>query len=267
MTGVELKLILDQAIDKAYSGYLDDTKADRLIRRALFRMVDKIYSGADTQKELDELYSFIVKNEQHAVSTNRFAVDNTTHPYMHLLRAAFIFETPLTFTFASGVFTSTGHNLRVGDTVVLAGATDVDSNGSYTVTRVKPNKFYIPLTYVDGTLTFRVLREATPKWSDRKHSPLHRATEYSPKYEQVFSDNFSVPNALLLDPQPQKVEIDYMMLPDQPIESDNNAVDLLNYYTEKFLYRLIDECVLAFAEETRDPQTRQVAAQTIVDNP
>ncbi len=267
MVGTEFFAILQQAYDKAYSGYLDETKANRLIRRTLFDLVDKIYSSADTQKEFDELYSMIVKNEVHLASAGIFPVDSFTNPYHHLLRAACIYRDAITFTFASGVYTSTGHTLRKGDVITLSGATDTTKNGNYTVTKVRPNKFYIDHTYVDGSLHLYSTAEASPKLSDRKRSSLHAANRYSPKYEQTFNDNFTVPNAIVFDPAPYQISIDYVMQPDFNIDVANSVTDLLSYYTEKFLYRLIRECVLTFAEETRDPQNRQMMAQGIIDNP
>ncbi len=267
MVGTEFYELFQQAADKDYSAYLDSTRANRLIQRSLIRMVEKIYSSDDSQKESDELYSMIVKNEEHLVTGGVFATDNFDFPYMHLLRLACIYRDQITFSFASGVFTSAGHTLRKGDVLTLSGATDTNQNGNYTVTKVRPGKFYIPLTYEDGSLHLIRTFEATYKRSDRKFSSLHSATVFSPKYEQSFNDTFTVPNALILDPAPYKIKFDYVMKPDLTIDVENDATDLLLYYNEKFIYRLIDECVLTFAEETRDPQNRQIMAQTIVDNP
>jgi hypothetical protein len=267
MVGSEFFLELQQAYDKAYTGYLDATKANRLIKRSLYRMVSKVYSGADTQKEFDELFSFIVKDETHSVTTDRLGVDRLTYEYMHLLRMAFVYtETIPTFTYSNGIYTC-AHQLRTGDTLTLTGATITANNKDYVVTKVRPGKFYIDLTYVDGTLKLKRTFEASPKRSDLKKNPLHKATMYSPKYDSTHDDNFAKPNAFILDPQPNTVIVDYVMKPDIEIDVENTVVDLLGFYTEKFLYRLIDECVVTFSEESRDYNHRQVGTQTIIDNP
>ena len=266
MLGSEFFLELQQAYDKAYSGYLDSAKANRLIRRSLIRMVEKIYRDSDTQKESDELFSMVVLDETHSVSTDRFAADNLNFKYMHLLRMAFTFSDSIpSFTYGNGYYTCTGHNLREGDVLTLSGATT--GNGVYTISKVRKDKFWLPLVYVDGTLTLTRTFEASPKRSDRKKSKLHAANKFSPRYSQTHDDNYAVPNAWILDPAPSSVIVDYVMFPDLEIDVDNAVVDLSNYYSDKFLYRLIDECVLTFSEEVRDYQGRQVANQAIIDNP
>ena len=62
MTGQDFFNQLQQKYDKAYSQYLDNAKANRLIKEAIYRLVDKLYSNLDTQKEYDELIE-LIQNE------------------------------------------------------------------------------------------------------------------------------------------------------------------------------------------------------------
>lgn len=266
MTGAEFYLQLQNAYDKAYSAYLDAANANRLIRRSIIRMVDKIYSTNDTQKEGDELASLIVKNETHLTPAGRITADTFTYPYLHLLRMGARYKESITFTYANGVFSSSS-NLRKGDVLTLSGATNPASNKDYTVTKVRPGKFYLDLTYVDGVLNLYRTFEATSKTSDRKISYTSTAEIYNPRYEQTYFAGSLIPNAFTVEPVPYSVTIDYVMLPDQDIDVENDVSDLLDYYTEKFLYRLIDECVKTFAVQTHDYQTAQALANEIMENP
>lgn len=266
MTGSEFFLELQNAYDKAYSTYLDSDNANRLIKRSLYRLVDKLYSGNDTRKEDDELFSLQVKNETVSVTGGILPIDDLTYPYLHLLRMACVYKETVTFTYSKGIFYST-HNLRKGDTVEITGATDPAHNTTYTLTKAGKGKFYMDLTYVDGSMTINRTFEATPLRSYRKKSSYHTSEITSPKYEQSFDDNFLKPKSFTLEPIPTEAIVDYVMEPDVEIDVDDVVTDLNQYYTTKFLYRLIDECVKTFAEQTKDVAGVQMAAQVIIDNP
>ena len=185
MTGAEFYTILQQKIDKAYSAYIDTTKADRLIRETIYRLVEKLYSGLITQKETDELWSMIAK-EQAVVTAGALAISSLTN-YSHLFSMKFVYKDQITgFT--------------------------------YTPTKESP----------------RFELTGTP------------ARQFN------------------LTPQPASVIVDYMKTPTDIVSTSGTTITV---YTEKFLYRLLDECVMNYAEQVRDFELKQNVAQTIAINP
>lgn len=270
-TGAEFYAILQNRYDQAYSAYLDETNANRLIKQSLINLVDKLYSNNDTQKEDDELFSMLVKNETINVTGGVLPVDNLTFPYMHTLRMAFVYkETLANFSHtdaATDSYYSTTTNVRVGDVIEISGATDPNHNTTYTITKVRGLRFWMPFEYVDGTAKLKRVIEAKKLRSQDKKSTFSVGTQDFPRYQQTFDDNYLKPNAFVLTPAPTQVEIDYMIIPDQDIDVTDNISDLENYYSLKFLYRLIDECVFNFATQTRDIAGRQLSTQDIINNP
>lgn len=252
MTGAEFYTILQQKIDKAYSAYIDTTKADRLIRETIYRLVEKLYMGLVTQKEVDELSSMIVK-EQSVVTAGALATSSLTN-YAHLFMMRFVYEDAITgFTFASGVFTLNNHTIRKGDLIKYSGTT-------YPVTKVSKNTFTAAVPYTTGTITLYREFYASPRFSDRKKDIFHRPVKESPRYELVGAPA----RQFNLYPQPTSIVIDYMKTPTD-ISSTSGAQ--ITAYTDKFLYRLLDECVMNYAEQVRDFELKQNVAQTIAINP
>lgn len=267
MTGAEFYTYFNEKIDKAYSDYIDETKATRLFKEVLYRLVTKIYSNADTQKELDELGTMLVKNESVSVTGSVLPVDNLTFEYMHLMRMAFVYAEAQSFTYSNGDYLSSTHTLRKGDVLTLSGASNTATNGDYTVTYVSDSKFRIPLVYVDGTLSLTRTVEATPISSDRKKSSFHTPDKFNPGYELQYDDNFIDARSFVLSPVPSSVLIDYVCKPQIEIDATNTSAELLDYFPEKFIYRLLDEAFLAFAERTADANGAQMASRAIIDNP
>jgi len=228
-------------------------------------MIERIYSGADTQKEDDELFSLVVKDDTLQLSSGRLLVDDFTYPYGHMLRMAFVYKTQISFTYSNGVYTSAAHTLRAGDILKLEGATT--GNGDYTISKVRQGKFYLPLVYVDGTLSLVRTVEASPLKSDWKKSTLSTPDIYSPKYEQTYDDGAFITKAFLLKPVPSYVIADYVTTLPYTINVTDSTTDIENYYSKKLIYRWIDECVITFTENVRDYQGRQMAVQTVIDNP
>lgn len=252
MTGVEFYTILQQKIDKAYSAYIDTTKADRLIRETIYRLVEKLYSGLVTQKETDELWSLIVK-EATVVTASALAVSSLTG-YAHLFMMKFIYEDAITgFTFSNGVFTKANHNLRKGDVIKYSGTL-------YTITKVTKDTFIASVPYTTGTISQYREFYASPRFSDRKKDIFHTPVKESPKYELTGTPA----RQFNLTPQPSSVVVDYMKTPSDI--SSTSAVQITSY-TDKFLYRLLDECVMNYAEQVRDFELKQNVAQTIAINP
>lgn len=272
MTGNEFYLLLQQKIDKAYSAYIDAGKANRLIRDTIFRVCERVYTGLDTQKEFDEIWSLVIKNETQTVSNPYFDLAGLDRPYMHLFRLKMTFNTLLgdiSRTTSSGppyttVFTSNHHTVRVGDVVKVGSNTGVvDSITKTTFTTTSTGTLATgPVYLVRGF-------EAKPRVSDRKINVFHRPSIYQPEYE-IANRVSGVNNnrTLQLFPQPSEIEIDYMS---EPNETNGQIFTVttgtITAYSEKFLNRFADECVLNFADQVRDGELRQSAAQAIMVNP
>ena len=104
--------------------------------------------------------------------------------------------------------------------------------------------------------------------SDRKGSPFHKADMITPRFEAQ-SDGTSTPESFKISPSANlaTVNIDYVRTPPLDIDVANSTTTLEDYYSSKFLYRLMDECVLNFGTQTKDQLTRQMAQQDIIENP
>jgi len=260
MTGLDFYNQLQQKYDKAYSQYLDNAKANRLVKEALYRLCDKLYSNLDTQKEYDELIEFIKNDTAIAVSSGKAALPAD---YMHLFRVAFVYSDTITFTAGTldKEYVSVKHVLRKGD---FLNSAQNGSGTNYEVTKVKGNSFFLDTSSVSSPLYLVRTYEASPAFSDRKKGSLSGARKETPKYQ---TNTTGTNRELICSPSPYSAIMDYMMVPQHNIDVANNSTDLLDYYTEKFLYRLMDECVYSVATETRDYTNKRSAQETIIENP
>jgi len=99
--------------------------------------------------------------------------------------------------------------------------------------------------------------------SDRRISHLGLPTIEEPKYNQ--SDNFF--KVFPSEHKCDKVTVDYVSLPAINITVTDTVLDLENFYSQTLLYRLTDEAVKMFYQETRDPNQYTIADREMIDNP
>ena len=99
--------------------------------------------------------------------------------------------------------------------------------------------------------------------SDRRISHLGLPTIEEPKYNQ--SENFF--KVFPSEHKCDKVTVDYVSLPAINITVTDTFLDLENFYSQTLLYRLTDEAVKMFYQETRDPNQYMVADKEMIDNP
>lgn len=260
MTGVEFYNQLQQKYDKAYSQYLDNAKANRLIKEAMYRLCDKLYSSLDTQKEYDELIEMIKNEVGVSVTSGKATLPSD---YFHLFRIAFKYSDAVIFTAGtlSNEYVSSRHPLRKGDVVNSA----QDGSGTnYTVTKTSGNSFFLDIASVSSPVYLIRTFEASPAFSDRKKGSLSGARKETPKYQ---TNTTGTNRELICTPSPYSIVMDYMVLPPHNIDVANSSTDILDYYTEKFLYRLMDECVYSVATETRDYPNKRSSQETIIENP
>jgi len=260
MTGAEFYSQLQQKYDKAYSQYLDSSKANRLVKEAMYRLCDKLYSNLDTQKEYDELIEMIKNDVGVSVASGKATLPSD---YLHLFRVAFKYSDSIVFSSGSlsGEYVSSRHLLRKGDIVNSA----QDGSGTeYLVLKTSGNSFFLDSASASSPVYLIRTYEASPAFSDRKKGSLSAARKETPKYQ---TNTTGTNRELICDPAPYSIVMDYMVLPPHDIDVTDGVIDILDYYTQKFLYRLLDECVYSVATETRDYQNKRSSQETIIENP
>jgi hypothetical protein len=263
MTGAQFWSYLQQKIDKAYSAYLDNTKANSLIKESMYRMVDKFWRSQSLEREADEMLSLLVKGASVTPVAGVIKISTLLPNYMHIMYIVGNYEMPFTVTAVSGTtYTSPNHTLRKGDTVKF-------SSTNYSVTKVKGDTFTLSTGGLATGTYYRVISKSLKQMqSDRKGSPFHKADMVTPRFEAQ-SDGTSTPESFKITPSANLVNttIDYVRIPSLDIDVANTTTTLEDYYSSKFLYRLMDECVLSFGTQTKDQLTRQMAQQDIIENP
>jgi hypothetical protein len=263
MTGAQFWSYLQQKIDKAYSAYLDNTKANALIKESMYRMADKFFRSQSLEREADEMLSLLIKGASVTPVAGVIKISTLLPNYMHIMYLEGNWEMPFVVTAVSGTtITSVNHTLRKGDRVKFGVTT-------YTVTKVKNDTFDLSTSgLTTGTYYKLVNKEIKQIQSDRKGSPFHKADMNTPRFSPQ-SDGTSTPESFKIAPTVNltTVEIDYVRTPPLDIDVANTVITLEDYYSSKFLYRLMDECVLNFGTQTKDQLTRQMAQQDIIENP
>jgi hypothetical protein len=263
MTGSQFWSYLQQKVDKAYSAYLDNSKANALIKETMQRLVDKYWRRESLEIDADEMMPFLVKSQSIVPVAGIVKINTLLPNYMHIMYMVTNYEIPFVVTAVSGnLYTSANHTLRKGNTVKFGGT-------PYTVTKVKGDTFTLSTAgLATGTYLKLVSKEAKQMQSDRKGSPFHKADMVTPRFEPQ-TDGTSTPKSFKISPSANlaTIEVDYVRTPPLTIDVANTTTTLEDYYSSKFLYRLMDECVLSFGTQTKDQLTRQMAQQDIIENP
>lgn len=182
--------------------------------------------------------------------------------------------TAVTRTAVMVVTTDTAHNLRTGDSVTISGATGTGAlitnlNATHKVTMISRTKFSIPASGVSGTYTsggaitlnqyrnYMDVLTSNEKITEFKPSKQRPKVEFAEKLLKVHP----------LDETCSEITLDYMCLPAIEIDVADSANDLTKYYTDKFLYFIMDTIVQDFAAQARDMGLYQTGTQAIIDNP
>jgi hypothetical protein len=140
-TGADLYNFLQDGIDQAYSGYMNEPRANDLLREAEIKVAEKHYSTNKTQKTSDELSPLTVLDRSIPVRANRFR----TLPFR---------VTALTVVGTiANITVDAPHSLLVGDAVTVASvqgfAPGID--GQYVVASiVTPTQFTIAVPAQTG---------------------------------------------------------------------------------------------------------------------
>lgn len=260
MTGYNFYLTLQEKINKEYSDYLSPVKANRLMEDAAVRVIEDTYDKLIGMKEYEALSSVLIND--HLVDEFPIVVNDLPNGYTVLLGARPNYLTPITFTYTAGKFYSTGHSLRVGDTLRLTvGATVTD----VTVETVRPKYFTIDTAYTSGTLSLVLTSTAVNERVNRKNV-FSTATKYSPRFSVNFNPDNDERN-IVIKPVPTDAHIDYLSKLPVTFDANDTSTDLSDYYPSFFLNKTMDECVKQFGMRTKDQALYQNQRQEIIENP
>ncbi len=114
-----------------------------------------------------------------------------------------------------------------------------------------------------GTVKKLYYRNATYFAPDRDIAQLSKPTADNPGVRTSDSFLYILPEDHVCD----KVKMDYIKKPDVEIVITDTTTELLDYYTEKFLQRVVDEAMSIYYQTVRAPQQVQMTDNDIVQNP
>lgn len=278
MTGSEFSSIFDLKIDKAYSGFLNSTKKNRLFKEALILAIETKYKNLSGQKQFDEIIN-LIKTEQSFVPVSNVLslISAGVTDYQHLLSIKAKFTEPIpgiTIKSINGTSPATitisgTNNIRTGESYVISGVLGMlNINGTVYLKRLNSTTFSL---YSNSGLTVPVIGTGTyssggtfnkvyynyckPSFSDRKISTLGEPTINYPKFEMTQNSVKIYP----LDKTCTEVKIDYIIKPTVFIDSANSLVDLELTYPIKFLYYVADVSAQLFSESVKDQELFQTS--------
>lgn len=280
MTGLEFSNIFDLKIDKAYSGFLNPTKKNRLFKEALVLSIENKYKDLQSQKSYDEITMLIKTNQPFAPVSNQVSLITTgtlVTDYEHLLaiKAKFLTSMPgLTVTGATNttpiILSVNALNvLRTGNSIVVSGVFgNSAANGTHFLKRISRKKFelYSDITlltpvagngnYVSGgTIQLVNYNYCRKYYSDQKISTLGIPTVDAPKFEITQNLIKIYP----LEYSCSEVNMDYIKKSSVFITSTDNVIDLEDTYPVKFLYYVSDVASQLFSESIKDQELFQTS--------
>lgn len=221
--------------------------------------------------------SFALAAGAYTLNTGIVVTQATISDYWHLLAIKCLFNTPIygvkvtdaTNRTPIAITVNNRNIIRTGSQVVISGVTgNTAANGTF-YARVR-NDFQFDLysdvnlqtpvvgtgAYVSGGIVSIVNNNyASPLTSKMKQGVLNTPTPKDPYFE--------IANDLIkIHPLSQPcttVKIDYIRVPQVVIDVADAVTDLTLYYPEKFLYAILNEASVIFAQMTRDPELFQEA--------
>jgi hypothetical protein len=158
-------------------------------------------------------------------------------------------------------------NVRTGTKIRISGALGVTGlNGDFYCKERNRTTYYLYTdealltpavlsgTYQGSGQAHIIVKEyATRLHSDRRIAPSSNGDEWTPKFATDGNSIKLYPSYSVCE----SVKVDYLQNPFVTIDVLDNAVDLEQYYTFKYLMKIKDECVLSFMLQMRDlPQAQ-----------
>lgn len=196
MNSAEIKKNFEQKVDKAYTGYFDNSKMNRLFKDTMYRVVNEKLDNYGIQKNRDEISFLIKTNIVKPINNNKIAVADVAVQSITIVNPS-VYE----ITFA------TPHNVVAGDSITISGVqgtlTITQANGTFTPIVVDDYSLEIMVAsatgvYTAGTgkMTFTKLlndfyRLLTTKARVKENTEylVVAASNYSPIKIKVFEHN------------------------------------------------------------------------------
>jgi len=305
--GSDLLRKLKLKVNAPNSGNLTTLKADDFFSEALINLVSKKYEELAGTKNFDELKYYIKTDQlftptitqnpdntyTNKIYLNVLAPTPNISDYFHLLvcKVQYLQQLPFTIIAASNttpiIYTikeqnnlaSTDYQVTNPETYFVSGINgNTNANGTVYIKKINPKQFQgfkdvncqIPL--VGNGMMWANSNPIISKLYDRS------ASEYLSvaKYGQMSYPSFDYPkyeianNAIQFFPDFAPVKgatIDYMRNDFQQILTADSSIDLLQFYTTKWLQLLVDETALLYGESVKDMTTVSIAQKQIATNP
>lgn len=190
-TGATLSLYFDQKVSASYTGYLDNTKKNRLFKDALISITERIYRADYGQKEWDEI-TFLTRTEIPFIpSQNTFSTAS-------LKVSGVLVASATTFT----ITTLLPHQLTTGQSVTISGITGTltmsSANGTFIATVNSTTTFTITVGSATGVYTANTGVVVTPSTiSDYWHLLAIKTLFNTPIYNLTITGATNRPLILL----------------------------------------------------------------------
>jgi len=146
MNSSEIKKNFEQKVDKAYTGYFDNSKMNRLFKDTMYRVVNEKLDNYGIQKNRDEISFLIKTGVVKPINNNKIAVADVAVDSVTIVNPA-VYQV----TFA------TPHNVVAGDSITISGVqgtlTITQANGTFTPTIVDEYSLQITVAFTSGVYT------------------------------------------------------------------------------------------------------------------
>jgi hypothetical protein len=146
MNSVEIKKNFEQKVDKAYTGYYDNTKLNRLFKDTLYRVVNEKLDNYGIQKNREEISFLIKTGVVKSINNNKICTAEVPVSSVTIVNPS-VFQ--VTF--------DNPHNIVSGDSVTISGVqgtlTITQANGTFTPTIVDDFSIEITVAFATGVHT------------------------------------------------------------------------------------------------------------------
>lgn len=146
MNSVEIKKNFEQKVDKAYTGYFDKAKMNRLFKDTIYRVVNEKLDNYGIQKNREEISFLIKTGVVKSINNNKLGIASVPVQSVTI-------STPTVFQ----VVFANPHNLVSGDQITISGVqgtlTISQANGTFTPSIVDSTSILITVASATGVHT------------------------------------------------------------------------------------------------------------------
>lgn len=294
-TGLDFNNLLDLKTDQAYTGYFSSTKKNQIVREATNKAVEIKVATNDRIQVQDDLFGLFKTNQPFTPTTNEVSLiplNATGIPdYHHVMNVKAKYEivfqgvtiTSTTLTTPARITVNKDINLRNGEGVIISGV-NAGVDGSRFVKRLTNTLFelydntYLTIPTVGAstaiagpTVIARVIyNDASDMKSNRKFSDLNAPDVYAPYYEIANT----VMKIYPIDITCSEILVDYIGFPydsgsntEAYIDVTDNAIDLLETYSMRFIEFIADETAKLMGLSMRDENLVMQSQGEIMNQP